>query len=221
MSQYNSQTTASSLITELSSSIRGKTILVTGVSPGSLGATLVTALASASPRLLILAGRNPTLTLQTTTDLFNLHPTVPTRILDLNLSSFQSVRTAATTVLSWNDVPVIDILINNAGIMAVEYGLSVDGVERQFATNHLGHFLLANLIMGKMLEAEAPRVVCVSSDGHRFGGVRFDDYNFDVSCQRPGCGVGWFLEGNADEKGRAARLITSGLLMGSLKRRIC
>jgi NAD(P)-dependent dehydrogenase (short-subunit alcohol dehydrogenase family) len=69
-------------------------------------------------------------------------------VLHLDLGSLQAVRDAAATVHAWDDVPVIDVLVNNAGIMAVEYGLSPDGVELQFATNHLGHYLLTNLLMG-------------------------------------------------------------------------
>ncbi|GAB0147068.1 hypothetical protein EsHS_00007449 [Epichloe bromicola] len=53
--------------------------------------------------------------------------------------------------------------------MATGYKLSPDGFESQFATNHLGHFLFTNLIMDKLLAAEAPRIVNVSSDGHRLG----------------------------------------------------
>jgi NAD(P)-dependent dehydrogenase (short-subunit alcohol dehydrogenase family) len=65
--------------------------------------------------------------------------------------------------------------------MATEYALSAERVESQFATNHLGPFLLTNLIMGKVLAARSPRVVMVASDGHRLSGIRFADYNFDVS----------------------------------------
>jgi len=78
----------------------------------------------------------------------------------------------------------LDILINNAGIMAVkEYEESRDGVEMQFAANHIGHFLLTNLIMGKILvagEGEGARVVNVSSGGYVCSGVRFEDWNFEV-----------------------------------------
>jgi NAD(P)-dependent dehydrogenase (short-subunit alcohol dehydrogenase family) len=78
----------------------------------------------------------------------------------------------------------LDILINNAGIMAVkEYEESKDGIEMQFAANHIGHFLLTNLINGKILvagEGEGARVVNVSSGGYVCSGVRFEDWNFEV-----------------------------------------
>lgn len=178
--QYNDQTTASELVAQYADIIKGKVVLTTGVSPGSLGAAFVGAVAEAAPALLILAGRNVAKTNETARRLAESHPHVPTRTLQLDLGSLQAVRDAAATVHSWADVPVIDVLVNNAGIMAVEYGLSPDGVERQFATNHLGHFLLTNLLMDKILASNTPRIVSVSSDGHRFSHIRFDDYNFDV-----------------------------------------
>lgn len=75
-------------------------------------------------------------------------------------------------------VPYVDVLINNAGIMALhEYTTSPDGVEMQFAANHLGHFLLTNLLFP--LLSPGSRVVSVSSAGHVLGNVRFDDVNFE------------------------------------------
>ena len=78
----------------------------------------------------------------------------------------------------------LDILINNAGIMAVrEYEESKDGIEMQFAANHIGHFLLTNLVMEKILVVgggEGARIVNVSSGGYVCSGVRFEDWNFKV-----------------------------------------
>jgi NAD(P)-dependent dehydrogenase (short-subunit alcohol dehydrogenase family) len=213
--QYNAQTTASELVAEFASSIKAKTILITGVSPGGLGAVFATAVAKASPGLLILAGRSVARAAETANAIAELYPNVQTRTLHLDLGSLQGVRDAAATVHAWDDVPAIDVLVNNAGIMAVDYGLSPDGVELQFATNHLGHYLLTNLLMNKILAAEAPRVVCLSSDGHRFGHLRFDDYNFDVGDSA----VAALLPANFHV--RAARLTTSGLPMASPRRPTC
>ncbi|KAK4120495.1 NAD(P)-binding protein [Parathielavia appendiculata] len=176
--KYNAQTTGSELVQELADHIRGKVILTTGVSPGGLGAHFVEAVAVAKPALLILTGRNPAKVQQTANVLAESHPSVKTRILALDLGSLAAVRKAAAEVNSWDDVPAIDVLINNAGIMAVDYAVSPDGFESHFATNHLGHFLFTNLIMGKILAAGKPRVVNVSSDGHRLSPVRFDDLDF-------------------------------------------
>ncbi|EDU45970.1 FabG Dehydrogenase with different specificities related to short-chain alcohol dehydrogenase [Pyrenophora tritici-repentis] len=160
--------------------IQGKVILTTGVSPSGLGAAFLKAIAALQPALLILAGRNISKVKETASQLAAENPTISikSRILQLDLSSLEAVRTAANTVNSWSDVPHIDVLVNNAGIMATDYALSPEGYESQFATNHLGPFLFTNLIMGKLQASAAPRVVMVSSDGHRLGSFRFDDYNF-------------------------------------------
>jgi NAD(P)-dependent dehydrogenase (short-subunit alcohol dehydrogenase family) len=62
--------------------------------------------------------------------------------------------------------------------MAGPYRTTAEGIENQFGSNHIGHFLFTNLLMPKLLAAPSPRVVSVASDGHRFSGVRFDDVNF-------------------------------------------
>ena len=69
--------------------------------------------------------------------------------------------------------------MNNAGVMACPLGHTADGLELQFGTNHIGHFLFTNLIINKVLAAgEGARIINVSSNGHRLGGVRFEDPNF-------------------------------------------
>ncbi|KAF8888715.1 hypothetical protein CPB84DRAFT_1462562 [Gymnopilus junonius] len=179
MPPYDTNTTSDELVKDYASLIKGKVVLTTGVSPGGLGAAFVLSIAKAQPALLILAGRDLTKLEKTAADITSSNPTVKTRNLRINLESLQSVRDAAAEVNSWTDVPVIDVVVNNAAVMAVDYGLSVDGFERHLASNHLGHFLLTNLIMNKVLASKSPRVVFVSSAGHRFNPFRFDDYNFD------------------------------------------
>ncbi|KAJ6078701.1 hypothetical protein N7467_008454 [Penicillium canescens] len=177
---YNANTTTTELVTDYKALIKNKIILTTGVTPGSLGGSFVQSLAKAEPACLILAGRNTAKLEQCVCDLQTANPKLKTRTLQIDLGSLKSVRSAADQVNSWSDIPAIDVLVNNAGIMATEYGLSEDGVESQFETNHLGPFLFTNLIMGKILRSESPRVVMVTSDGHRLSPVRFDDYNFDT-----------------------------------------
>ncbi|KAL4922425.1 hypothetical protein BDW62DRAFT_207707 [Aspergillus aurantiobrunneus] len=175
---YNETTTAEELVDHLSPEIKGKVILTTGPSPTSIGATFVETIARAQPSLIILAGRN-TGKLQKTADAISRErPQVPFRLLQLDLGSLAAVRDAAAKVMSWDDVPRIDVLVNNAGIMGTKFGLSPDGFENQFATNHLGHFLFTNLIIDKVLASFSPRVVNVSSDGHRLSPIRWGDYNF-------------------------------------------
>lgn len=174
------QATGQELVTRYHGEIQGKVVLTTGVSPGGLGAHFLQTIAESQPALLILAGRDALKTQATADEITEKYPKQKFKLLHLDLSSLAAVRVAAQEVLTWSDVPSVDILVNNAGIMAVPFSLSVDGYEIQFASNHLGHFLFTNLIMPKILAAPTPRVVTVSSGGHRFGAVRFADLNFDV-----------------------------------------
>jgi len=177
-SPYNADTSAVEVVKDLGSHITGKTILVTGVSPGTLGSEFVEQIAKARPKLIILAGRSTTKGQATAESVTKIDTSVQTRVLKLDLESLAGARAAAAEVNGWADVPNIDVLVNNAGIMAVDYAKTEDGFERQFATNHLVPFLFTNLIMDKILKSQAPRIVVVSSAGHRFGFVRFADVGF-------------------------------------------
>ncbi|KAK2684379.1 hypothetical protein QWA68_016799 [Fusarium oxysporum] len=176
---YTCKTTVYELASDYAPNIQGKIILTTGVTPGSLGAVFVEAIAASNPTLLILAGRNALTLQQTANTITSQHPNVKTRTLILDLSSMKAVREAAEEVNSWADVPRIDVLVNNAAVMAVDYKLTEEGFEMQFATGHLGHFLFTNLVIGKLLTASAPRVVSVSSDGHRLSPIRWADPHFN------------------------------------------
>jgi NAD(P)-dependent dehydrogenase (short-subunit alcohol dehydrogenase family) len=68
----------------------------------------------------------------------------------------------------------VDVLVNNAGVMAVPYGRTADGFEAQIGTNHLGHFALTGLLLGRIRD----RVVTVTSEGHRLGAIRLDDLHW-------------------------------------------
>jgi NAD(P)-dependent dehydrogenase (short-subunit alcohol dehydrogenase family) len=173
-STFGATSTAAEVASHYAANIKDKVILTTGVSPKSLGAEFVRTIAAHSPRLIILAGRNPT-KLQATADVIReAHPNVPVRLLTLDLSSQQQVRQAAKEVLAYDEK--IDVLVNNAGIMAQPYATTVDGLEAQFGTNHIGHFLFTNKIFPQL--APDARVVNICSGGHRLSPIRFDDLNF-------------------------------------------
>lgn len=178
--QYNTNTTGDDLLKDLSGEIKGKVIVTTGVTLGSLGGTFVQTIAKAQPAVLILAARSLDKAQATADAIKAAHPNIDVRKVQLDLSSFAAVREAAATIDSWKDIPHIDVLVNNAGIMGTEFKLTVDGYEQQFASNHLGHFLFTNLIMDKLLASKAPRVVSVSSEAHRLSPIRWSDYNFSV-----------------------------------------
>ncbi|XP_078167930.1 short-chain dehydrogenase TIC 32, chloroplastic-like isoform X2 [Carex rostrata] len=110
--------------------------------------------------------------------LLEQHPDSNFQVLEMDTSSLDSVRNFAKAFSSSNKH--LNILINNAGIMACPFQLSRDGVELQFATNHLGHFLLTNMLLEKMKSTAKQtgikgRIINVSSIAHRrSNGSRFD-----------------------------------------------
>jgi NAD(P)-dependent dehydrogenase (short-subunit alcohol dehydrogenase family) len=181
---YGFESTGAEIAKDLAANIAGKTILITGPSPGSIGAFFLADAVPAKPGLLILAGRSLAKLQKTVDELRAIDASVQTKLLQLELGSFASCRKAAAEVNGWADVPHIDLLVGSAGIMAVPFAKTEDGFESQFATNHLGHFLFINLVMGKVLAAKEPRVVVVSSDGHRVNPIRWMDYNFGVGRHR-------------------------------------
>lgn len=94
-------------------------------------------------------------------------------VLELDLADLSSVRAAA------EKVGALDVLINNAGIMAVPYGKTADGFERQFGTNHLGHAALTWLLLPALRQRPGARVVTVASLAHQYGSMNFDDPNWE------------------------------------------
>ncbi|KAK5084843.1 hypothetical protein LTR70_007768 [Exophiala xenobiotica] len=166
--------------------IKGRTIIITGINKLGIGYATAEALASQAPRRLILAGRSTTKVQECIDTLRSQYATVDYRLLHLDLSSRKSARTAAAEVLSWTDTPTIDIVINNAGVMHIPTRtLSEDGIELHLATNHIGHFLFTNLIMPKLVAAaksnKVPgptRIINISSVGTAISALRASDPNF-------------------------------------------
>ncbi|XP_057446159.1 short-chain dehydrogenase TIC 32, chloroplastic-like [Lotus japonicus] len=117
-------------------------------------------------------------------------PTAKVEAMELDLSSMDSIRKFVSEFNS-SGLP-LNILINNAGICAAPFTLSKDNIELQFATNHLGHFLLTNLLLDTMRKTareskKEGRIVNLSSDGHRYiypEGISFDKINDESSYQR-------------------------------------
>ncbi|MCB0939205.1 MAG: SDR family NAD(P)-dependent oxidoreductase [Mycobacterium sp.] len=97
----------------------------------------------------------------------------------VDLGDFSSIRSFTDGFLADHDA--IDVLINNAGVMACPFGHTVDGFETQFGTNHLGHFLLTARLAPALLRGESPRVVTLSSAGHSRADVDLADPNFTTT----------------------------------------
>ena len=97
--------------------------------------------------------------------------------MPLDLASLESVRSFATAFLARHTA--LDVLCNNAGVMALPYRKTADGFEMQFGTNHLGHFALTGLLLDRLLATPAARIVNVSSGAHRMGSIHFDDLQWE------------------------------------------
>jgi NAD(P)-dependent dehydrogenase (short-subunit alcohol dehydrogenase family) len=150
---------------------RGRVAVVTG---GNTGIGFETARALAARRAnVVIACRDPTKGERAAARIAaeGVERTV-VRVVRLDLASLASVREAAEDVLS--TCARLDLLINNAGVMAIPFRLSEDGVELTFATNHLGHFALTGLLLGRLLVTNGSRVITVSSNAHRRGTPSFD-----------------------------------------------
>jgi len=173
---FTRDSTAEEVAKHYAPQIKDKVILTTGVSPGGLGAYFVETIAAHQPKLLILAGRDTTKTQQTADAISKANPGVKTRNLKLDLSDLKQVWEAATEVLGYEED--IDVLVNNAAVMACPYATTKEGLEMQFGTGHVGHFLFTNAILEKVLAAKG-RVVNVSSDGHRLSPIRWNDWGFE------------------------------------------
>jgi NAD(P)-dependent dehydrogenase (short-subunit alcohol dehydrogenase family) len=149
-------------------SFAGRTVIVTGANSG-LGLITARELARVGAKT-ILAVRN---TAKGEDAAASITGEVEVRSLDLQ--DLASVRAFA------DGVEGVDVLVNNAGIMAVPYALTVDGFESQIGTNHLGHFALTNLLLPKLTD----RVVTVSSGMHLIGAINLEDLNWKSRSYSP------------------------------------
>jgi NAD(P)-dependent dehydrogenase (short-subunit alcohol dehydrogenase family) len=149
----------------------GKTAVVTGSNIG-LGFATARELARAGAKV-IMAVRNLQKGESAASEIRAALPDADVVVSQLDLADLASVRQFAERFGAEQDQ--LDLLINNAGVMAPPRRTTVDGFESQFGTNHLGHFALTGLLLGRLLNASEPRVVTVSSPGHRIGTIDFDD----------------------------------------------
>ena len=156
--------------------LSGKVCVITGASSG-LGRESARALAAAGAHV-ILAARNHDALTQTADWIHAEVPGARTSTVHLDLTSLASVRAAATTIRGLT--PVMDVLMNNAGVMFTPFGRTHDGFELQIGTNHFGHFELTRLLVPQLAAAEGARLVILSSGGHLMGDVNFDDPNWET-----------------------------------------
>jgi NAD(P)-dependent dehydrogenase (short-subunit alcohol dehydrogenase family) len=178
--EFGFHTTSGEVMTALNSFARDKTYMVTGTSPGSLGAETALSLARASPppAHIILLSRSREKTAPLMAEMAAIAPSMRVTFVPCDLSEPDSVRAAAKAILEDATTPVIDVLINNAGSILKTFSKNSRGVEMQLATNLCGPFLLTNLILPKIVAAGQGRIVNLSSMCHQVSPFRFHDPQF-------------------------------------------
>ncbi|KAK6071656.1 short-chain dehydrogenase [Seiridium cupressi] len=154
MPKFNVDTSSEEVIDNFRSRVAGRIFLITDAGAQGLGGSTALYLSKAGPAHIILVSRT------------------------CDLSDQDSVGAAAATIDK--AVQKIDVIINNARVMAIRnYSKDKHGIELQLSANHVGHFLLTNLLVPRLVAVgDNSRVVNLSSHGHRISPFRFDDYNF-------------------------------------------
>ena len=155
--------------------LTGKVAVITGSNAG-LGFHIATDLAGAGARV-IMACRNESKATEAASKIRMSSPRGTVETMALDLADLESVKAFSDRLQS--TVDRLDILGNNAGLMAVDESKTVDGFETQFGVNHLGHFALTGLVLPLLLATPGSRVVNHSSMGHRPGKMHLDDLNYE------------------------------------------
>lgn len=155
-------------------SMKGRVALVTGANSG-LGLETTRGLAGAGATV-FMACRNADKAEAAMASIRGDHPDADLRFIALDLADLTSIRSGAEQLLT--QTSHLDLLINNAGVMALPERRTADGFEMQIGTNHLGHFALTAQLLDALEAADAGRVVTVSSIAHKIGRIDLDDLNW-------------------------------------------
>jgi len=151
----------------------GRTILITGANSG-IGYEAARALAQHGAHV-VLACRTRSKADDAVARIAASNPSGSTEVLEMDLADLDSVAEAASRFASSHDR--LDVLVNNAGLMAAPLQRTAQGFEMQFGVNHLGHFALTGHLIEMLMASGPARVVSISSQGHRPGKIHFDDLN--------------------------------------------
>ncbi len=155
--------------------LTGKTIIVTGANSG-IGFEAATHLAAKGAHI-VMACRNEQKATHAIKLITQRFDKAQISFIPLDLADLKSIKAFTETFLKNHDR--LDVLINNAGIMAIPKRSTKDGFEMQLGTNHLGHFALTGHLLNTLLNTPESRVVSVSSVAHRMGKIRFRDLHGD------------------------------------------
>jgi NAD(P)-dependent dehydrogenase (short-subunit alcohol dehydrogenase family) len=171
MSSFNASSTTTDVIRDIS--LSGRVALVTGANSG-LGVETARCLAAAGAEVVLL-GRDPAKLAEAEAQLREQVPAAKLVCHTLDLADLEAVRASAEALLA--RYPAIDLLINNAGVMATPLLRTAQDFEMQFGTNHLGHFLFTCLLAPAL--AEGGRVISLSSGGHKIAPVNLEDPHYE------------------------------------------
>ena len=160
-------------VTPRNSDLTGKTVVITGANSG-IGKETAIVLARLGASVTMVA-RNPVRAEEAVAEIRRRSGSDQVRVEQADLSNLDSVRAGAEALLA--NLDEIHVLVNNAGVIADERRETAQGFEEMFGVNHLGHFLLTDLLTERLVASAPARVVIVSSVAHRFAprGLRFDD----------------------------------------------
>ena len=153
----------------------GRVAIVTGANSG-LGSETALALAAKGAHV-VLACRDASRAQAALDAIRSAAPQASVEVLPLDLASLASIRAFAEAFTARHTR--LDLLCNNAGVMAIPRRNTADGFEMQLGTNHLGHFALTGLLLPRLLDTPRSRVVNVSSSAHRPGRIHFDDLQLE------------------------------------------
>ncbi len=157
--------------------LSGRRFVITGTSAG-LGEEATRSIAAAGGSVVMLA-RDPGANAEAMGRVRAVVPDASLSVRRLDLANLSSVRSCAQGLI--DDGQPIDVLINNAGVMACPEGRTADGYELQFGTNHLGHFELTRQLMPAILAGTDSRIICLTSSAHDISDVDLSDPNFEHS----------------------------------------
>ncbi len=182
---YGYETTTDDLLA--GRNLSGKRILITGASAG-LGVETARALAAHGASVVMAVrdltkGEGAAATVRA-----GAAPGASVELCELDLASLASVRSCTDRLLA--EGKPLSVLIANAGVMACPQGVTTDGFETQFGTNHLGHFVFVNRLAPLLLAGTPSRIVCLSSRGHHFSDVDLDDPGFERTPYDPWAAYG-------------------------------
>ena len=190
----------------------GRTVLITGASAG-LGKATASELAARGARVVMLC-REPAKAEAARAEVRARTPNAEVEILPLDLRSLASVRACAAAVL--DSCPRIDVLVNNAGVFPPTLRTTADGFEEQIGVNHLGHFLLTNLLLERLAASAPARVVTVSSMMHAGGAIDFASFRapakYDAMAAYRQSKLANILFANELARGLAGRRVSSNSL---------